>query len=308
MFRTSNLFLVSASILSAIFIGIGLISPSTNESLSIWVLLTSVFLIGIPHGAIDHIIASELFENKNNLRSHLIFYSSYLLIMAFLGAVWFISAPAGMIVFLLISIYHFGQADMEDFIQEGNSSIFWNILRGSFVIGLILFSDTSKTLPVIADATGISATYFQSILPQASVIITGLLSLYLIAFIISAYNKLIQSPTIFFADAILLTALFLISGPFIGFALYFAVWHSAGHVHEMMQFFKKREKSFGLQDFAYQSLPFTLISLLGLAGLYYVQELFGSGQQFITLMFILISVLTLPHMFVVNKMYSSYSR
>jgi len=308
MFRTSGLFLISASLLSIIFISIGLISPSLTESISIWVLLASVFLIGIPHGAIDHIVASELLNNQNNLRSHLIFYSSYLLIMAFLGIIWLISPSAGMIIFLLISIYHFGQADMEDFMKEGNSSIFWNILRGSFVIGLILFSDTSRTLPVIADATGFSASSIQSLLPQTEIIMSGLILLYLVSFGFSVYKNIIQRPSVFFADAVLLTTLFFVTGPFIGFALYFAVWHSAGHIHEMIRFFEKRDREFGLQDFIIQSLPFTLISLLGLAGLYYIQDLFGSGQQFITLMFILISVLTLPHMVIVNRMYSSYDQ
>jgi Brp/Blh family beta-carotene 15,15'-monooxygenase len=307
MFRTSSLFLISASILSTIFIGIGLISPSINESLSVWVLLVSVFLIGIPHGAIDHIVASELFNNKNNLRSHLIFYSSYLLIMALLGILWLVSPPAGMVVFLLISIYHFGQADMEDFFGETHPSLAWSVLRGSFIIGLILFSDPSKTLPIISDATGISFFYLLSILPDPGVLISGLLLLYFIAYGISAYNNTIQNPVVFFADAILLTTLFWITGPFIGFALYFAVWHSAGHIFEMIQFFKNRDKSFGLLDFIYQSIPFTVISLFGLVGLYYIQDLFGSEQQFITLMFIIISVLTLPHMFVVNKMYKSYN-
>lgn len=306
MFRTSNLFLYTAGLLSVVFIGIGLISPSVNESLSIWVLLISVFIVGIPHGAIDHIIASELFHNRNGLTGHLIFYSSYLLVMAVLGLIWYLSPPAGMIIFLIISIYHFGQADMEDFISDKQSTLLWNILRGTFIIGLILFSNTEKTFPVIADATGISSEVFQSVLPPSGTLIISLLLIYFIASIYTVFQKRIKNPTIFFADGILLAILFLVTGPFIGFAIYFAVWHSSGHIHEMIQFFDRRNKPFGLRDFIMKSLPFTIISLLGLAGLYYIQLLFGSGQEFVTLMFILISVLTLPHMVVVNKMYSNY--
>ena len=306
MFRSSSIFLFTASLLCATFISIGLISPSINESLSVWVLLASVFIVGIPHGAIDHIIASELFNQQSSLRSHLIFYSSYLLVMAVLAILWYVSPSAGMIVFLIISIYHFGQADMEDFMTNEHPSIPWNIVRGIFIIGLILFSNTDKTFPVIADATGISATAFQNIFPHSSTIVAVILIGYLVVYLFSVYQKKIQNPIIFFIDGALLTSLFLITGPFIGFAIYFAVWHSAGHIHEMIQFFNKRNRNFGLRDFIFESLPFTIISLLGLTGLYYIQGLIGSGQRFITLMFILISVLTLPHMVVVNKMYSSY--
>ena len=234
------------------------------------------------------------------------FYSSYLLIMAILGLLWFLSPPAGMVVFLLISIYHFGQADMEEYIIDEHPPVSWNILRGIFVIGLILFSNTGKTFPVISDATGIQEAVFQSILSYPNTVIATLLIVYLMASLFSLYQGRIRNPLIFFADAFLLTALFLITGPFIGFAVYFAVWHSSGHIHEMIRFFNSRNKNFGLREFILKSLPFTIISLLGLTGLYYIQELTGSGQRFITLMFILISVLTLPHMVVVNKMYSSY--
>jgi Brp/Blh family beta-carotene 15,15'-monooxygenase len=306
MFRTSKLFLLSALSFSVLFIGIGLISPAFNESISIWVLLASVFIVGIPHGAIDHIIASELFNNTRGVRGHLLFYSSYLFVMAILGLIWFLSPAAGMIIFLIISIYHFGQADMEDFISDEQPSYLWNVMRGAFIIGLILFSNTGKTFPVIADATGLPEAAFYNMFPQPTLIIIVLVCIYVAAFVYSVYQKKIQNPSIFFADAVLLTSLFLIAGPFIGFGVYFAVWHSTGHIHEMIHFFNNRNKSFGLTDFIFKSLPFTFISLLGLAGLYYIQTLIGSGQTFVTLMFILISVLTLPHMVVVNKMYNSY--
>lgn len=305
MFRTSKIFLLTATSLSVLFIGIALISPSLNESISIWVLLASVFIVGIPHGAIDHIIASELFNKWDGIIGHLTFYSTYLLIMALLGVIWFLSPSSGMIIFLLISIYHFGQADMEDFISDEHPSFLWNVTRGTFIIGLILFSNTTVTFPVIADATGVSTATFQHIFSRPHDIIAALIFIYLSGFIVSVIQNKIKNPLIFLADALLLIALFMITGPFIGFAIYFAVWHSSGHIHEMIQFFNKRNKSFGLWDFILKSLPFTMISLLGLTALYYIQIFTDSGQQFVTIMFILISVLTLPHMVVVHKMYKS---
>lgn len=107
------------------------------------------------------------------------------------------------------------------------------------------------------------------------------------------------------ADSILLILVLLITGPLIGFALYFALWHSAGHIREMREFFKSRGKDLTIPDFYKKALPFTAVSIVGLGFLAGVNHAFGLDEQFLSLMFILISVLTLPHMFIVDKMYRS---
>lgn len=304
MYRQSSLFLKLSLSLTLLFILFSLLFPDSSERLAPWIVVTSVFLIGIPHGAIDHVVSSELFGTGRSLKGHLIFYGSYLIIMLILGLIWIFTPVFGMIIFLLISIYHFGQADMEDFLIAKKMKSIGYIIRGFFVIGLIVFSATDVTYPILSSAMNISSDQFDSMMPPQNISLIIILFVYTIFTLKSFLMKEITNVKIFIIESTALILLFLISGPLIGFALYFAVWHSSGHIVELQQFFKSKDRPLTLFQFYKLATPFTLISILGLIFLLYIQNVFQVEEQFLTLMFILISVLTLPHMLLVDRMYS----
>jgi beta-carotene 15,15'-dioxygenase len=303
MRHSSRLLNQIAVSVSVVLIGVGLLLPQILELLIIPILLLSVFIIGIPHGAIDHIMASELYGLRNSLKDHILFYASYLLIMLFIAFLWIYIPIAGMVLFLAISIYHFGQADMEDFLKSSTPNVTWYITRGTLIIGLIIFADTSTSYPIMAEAMRLDLTTFANVMPDP---------LYATGFIILVYTGLtlfglsknnFTNNFSFIADSIIITLLLLITGPLIGFAVYFALWHSIGHVNEMKKFFEAKNKSLTIIEFYKKAAPFTLISLLGLVLLFYINQLMQLEGEFVTLMFILISVLTLPHLFIADKMY-----
>lgn len=306
MFRSSRSFLSVAYPVSFFFIFLSILSPELNSTIAPWVLIISVFLIGIPHGAIDHIMAAEIFNIEMKFKDQLLFYGSYLLLMLMIGAVWIFYPIAGMLIFLLISIYHFGQADMEEYLAEGTSKpLFWHTIRGLYIILLIIFSDTSVTYPILEQAMNITEESLLLLISDNTIVIYFSLFIYftitVFGFMIGVFSK----NLLYIADTITLLALFYFAGPLIGFALYFAIWHSAGHINEMREFFRTKNKTLSIFKFYKLSFPFTLISVIGLLVLVYIQNAFGVQDMFLTLMFILISVLTLPHMLIVHKMYSS---
>lgn len=273
-----------------------------------WIVVLSVFLVGIPHGAIDHVVSSELFGTGQSFKGHLQFYGSYLIIMLLLGLIWIFIPIAGMIIFLVISIYHFGQADMEDFLNSKIKRPFWYIVRGLFLIGLIVFSSPDVTYPIISSAMKISYDLFYSIMPNNVLALLFILFLYISFVLISVIKKEILNLHIFILESVVLTMLFLISGPLIGFALYFSIWHSSGHIVELQQFFESKKRQLSVLQFYKLATPFTVVSVVGLLFLLYIQSIFQVEEQFLTLMFILISVLTLPHMLIVDRMYSERNR
>lgn len=293
-------------LLSAFFIFISLAAPEFADSIALWIVLISVLAIGIPHGAIDHMMAAELYGLNQTLKDHLVFYSSYLLIMLIIGALWVYFPAAGMAFFLIISIYHFGQADMEDFITERRyySRILY-VNRGLMIIGFILFAAPSVTYPIVADAIRISSSELSAFMPDATSALWSIALLYILISAGGIFTGQIQKKISYCIDSVVLGAVLLITGPLIGFALYFALWHSAGHVNEMRAFFEQKNSSLTLVQFYKKALPFTLVSLAGLAFLLWLNRFFMLENQFLTLMFILISVLTLPHMLIVERMYNS---
>ncbi len=269
-----------------------------------YIVVVSVFFIGIPHGAIDHIISAELNSSVNKKNGTLYFYSSYILIMIFIGLLWLITPVVGMALFLMISIYHFGQADMEDHLLDGNKNHLAYVLRGMLIIGLIIFSDLSVTLPIIAQATGTELIEFGFLTESYIALYIGIVSLYIAYSLLLTLIKQIRKPLAYWSDLVLLILLFQICGPLTGFALYFAVWHSAGHIYQMQRFFAHKDKELSILTFFRLALPFTLVSIGGLLILLFINDITGLADKFLTLMFILISVLTLPHMLIVDKLYS----
>ncbi len=290
---------------SLIFIIVSIFLPDFARTIAPWVVILSVFIVGIPHGAIDHVIAAELFGLNQTLKDHLLFYGSYLLIMIFVGALWIFFPIGGMIFFLAISIYHFGQADMEDFLTENlKGNWVFHLARGSLIIGLIVFVRTDETFPIMAEAMRIDTSTLADILPSSFITVTVILLIYIAIVSLGGFTKRISRFGSFMTDSILLVLVLIITGPLIGFAIYFALWHSAGHINEMREFFESKKKTLTIPQFYWKATPFTLVSFLGLAMLLGINQAFGLEDQFLSLMFILISVLTLPHMVIVDKMYA----
>ncbi|NBC28080.1 MAG: beta-carotene 15,15'-dioxygenase, Brp/Blh family [Bacteroidetes bacterium] len=300
--RYLNLLIVVSSIL---FMGLSFLAPVYADELALWVVLASVFAIGIPHGAIDHVMAAELYNLNQTLKDHLLFYASYLLVMIVVGALWIVLPVGGMVFFLAISIYHFGQADMEDFTTSACPAkrlLYLN--RGLLIIGLIVFSDHTVTYPIMADAMQLSADQFSAFMPPPAASILLITGIYLMLSLLAIAAGWVHRPLIYLSDSTLLASLLYVTGPLIGFAIYFALWHSAGHINEMRHFFKSRGASLSVAEFYMKALPFTLVSLAGLGLLAGINIFLDMENQFLTLMFILISVLTLPHMLIVERMYN----
>lgn len=303
--RHSDKYLNLITVCTALLFIIGaLFFPSALQSAEIWIVVLSVLVIGIPHGAIDHIMAAELYSLNQTLKDHLLFYTSYLLVMIVIGALWIFLPEAGMILFLVISVYHFGQADMEDFLsmRKAINRLFY-LARGMLIIGLIIFSDPLTTYPIMADAMQMNTSILSEFMPPAN---TTLLIILLGYFFVSGLGILmgrIEHAAKFIIDSLLLTLFLWLTGPLIGFAVYFALWHSAGHINEMREFFENRNKSLSITQFYKKAMPFTIVSILGLLLLLIINVQINLENQFLSLMFILISVLTLPHMLIVEKMY-----
>lgn len=296
-----TLFAVSAGLL---FILLGLIFPGFVHGAGPWILLASVVVIGIPHGAIDHIMAEKVYGLDRTWKGTAQFYGGYLGLMFVVGLLWLLEPVIGMLFFFAISIYHFGQADMEDFVTPGSSGISWYLIRGTLVLGLILFSDTSVSYPIMAQALSMDPQVLAGGLPAGPGALLVLSTLYVVLLAAAVLTGKVIHGWRLLADSVLILLLFLAAGPLIGFAVYFALWHSAGHIVEMQQFLKKKNRPMSLKSFYKSAAPFTLISLFGLAVLAGINHAFGLEDQFIALMFILISVLTLPHMVIVDRMYA----
>jgi Brp/Blh family beta-carotene 15,15'-monooxygenase len=102
---------------------------------------------------------------------------------------------------------------------------------------------------------------------------------------------------------VVLSGLFILVHPLVAFSIYFGLWHSLGHIFELLRFFRRRNAPTTLPGFYRKAALYTAVSFAGLAALYYATQSFGLEDQMIALLFILISVMTLPHMIIVERLY-----
>ena len=106
----------------------------------------------MPHGALDHIIDGEI-EQWNPFSFNKKFYTWYLSAVAIYTALWFFFPLFCFGFFLLITLYHFGQADAERFNWKGTPSYLIHFARGFTVVGLILYGDLNYASMVIESIT-----------------------------------------------------------------------------------------------------------------------------------------------------------
>ena len=298
---------IFASIVAAAAISGSILFPEVMLEIRYPVLTLAMITVGIPHGAVDHIISADLYNLSNSIADQALFYLPYLALMLLMGVIWYLSPPVGFCIFLACTIYHFGQADL---FYLSVSSTLKNLLylsRGFMIISLLIFVNPQVSFPIMETIAGLNLP-MDAFIPF-SIYIGWLMALQHILFLgtvaIIYDNQHSTSPWYPVVDSFLIAALFLFSEPIIAFAVYFSCWHSIGHVKELKDFFIKQGRNWSITEFYKQSWLFTAISIAGLAFLYWFNTAFGSELQMLALLFILISALTLPHMIVVELMFNT---
>ncbi|MFN5007740.1 MAG: beta-carotene 15,15'-dioxygenase, Brp/Blh family, partial [Ignavibacteria bacterium] len=143
------------------YLGLGLLN---------WIILAiGMIVIGIPHGAMDHVLNIP----KRSISSLSLFILGYIAKGMIMFAIWIISPIVGLITFLLYSMWHFGQAEYEQENVHNKGLIF---LRGFAVLSFILGTHIPETnviinalsIPSIPDTAGLLTS---SLLSESSILL-----------------------------------------------------------------------------------------------------------------------------------------
>jgi Brp/Blh family beta-carotene 15,15'-monooxygenase len=298
MNKVSFLYIIVFLLIISVFPGL----ESVDTSFQYIVAVSSIVLLGIPHGAIDHII----FLEDNSMARPIHFYSFYFGLIALYSLSWAVFPMWSFILFLVMSAYHFGQSQFSNLF---NNKTFVNYILyfawgSSIISGLILYhiEDILSFAAISADMLHISAVFkkevFSVLLPLSSIITVLIL--------IAAFRKnQISSEQLFFEIYlfILIHICFYILPLIIGFTLYFVILHSCKVLSEEFNYLKSRRKKLSVISFIKLLIPFTLISVFG-GGIIMICVHFQLIEiSKVLLGFVLISVLTLPHSVVMDKFY-----
>lgn len=277
--------------LVSILIAIGLLFPALTASLALPVFVLSIASIGMLHGGLDHITAFRHFSMQDSTSKWVLFLAGYMGIIGVYGLIWLISPLIALIIFILMSCYHFGQLDMHTIARPP-----WNRLlylsRGIFLLGLMLtvqYVPVASIIQPIAD-TSVYLNLMESWMP------------YVAAFLVVQHVVLLFSITrersaSVLADTAVTGLMFAFLPPLLSFGLYFALWHSWDHLHLLNRYLRLPD----WKSLILNAMPFTIMALLGIAGIIVLfrQSLTEPG----TVMYVLIgiSLLTMPHMLLVDS-------
>ena len=89
---------------------VGVLAPDLTERLAPWPFVIALVVFGMPHGAADWTVAARLF-GRTGFFTRLIGFSGYLLLMA--GSMALVAWQPGItsLLFLVLTVFHFGMAD-----------------------------------------------------------------------------------------------------------------------------------------------------------------------------------------------------
>lgn len=291
------LFVVSTYLLFLIF------SSYSEISLETQILSASFFilLIGIPHGAIDHI----LFFKKRSL-SQLKFYSIYLgLILLFL-VLWIYLPFWSLLFFLLISAFHFGESQFSDidtdkFLKYSLFS-FWGIA----LLSTLMYYNLDELIEITTyfqDTNDLQIIYNESLIIRLFQI-TNISSLLIIS--ILAIKKRLNLDR-FFSELFLILILhitFYLFPFLIAFTMYFVILHSIRVMHQEYMFLKKKNDIFNFLGFIKILAPYSLLSIFFTAVIIILSYLSIIPYSIPLVSIIIISVITLPHAIVMHIFYN----
>lgn len=276
-----------------------------------------LLLFGLPHGAIDHLVALGLAEKPLRpaaLSSVLFLYSTVVITVL---ACWLFFPSAAAIGFLIMTIYHWGNADLA-FERYGLRGALESrghlangvhlILRGLIPIGLPFVFFPSEAFQFLNACVHLFAPNHEIPTSHGRSFVSAVFLLFFVSDLglhLSRWRSSLARRIV--VENFALVAFFYFVPPLIAVGWYFAGWHGLRHLLRLSRY-ESPEKpivapSRGISRLCCQAIPFTLASILILAGLYiWMSDRVAGAFETTALYLVLVSALTLPHLLVVEWM------
>jgi Brp/Blh family beta-carotene 15,15'-monooxygenase len=288
-------------LVTALALGFGPLEGTTPLVL----LGAAVIATGIPHGAVDHLVAAPLYDLSFTWADQAKFYGAYLGLMGLYGALWPVVPAWCLGFFLVMTMYHFGQADLAYWHLPPVPARLLYLSRGLFLIGLPVVAFPDVVAPIFEAIGGVDVLDWGVATSYQTTALFGLVGQHAL---LAAGGALYYGVPTWKAgreglNVVVLAPLFLWVHPLAAFAVYFGLWHSLGHILELLRFFRAQGRSMGIGGFYRKAALFTVLSFVLLGALYAGLRAIGDRLEMIALLFILIAVMTLPHMIIVERLY-----
>ncbi len=273
--------------------------------IGVWNLIgvIGIFMIGLPHGALDGAVAMHL-RLVEKLSKMVIFVIIYITLAALVVGIWMIIPTLSLIAFLVISMFHFGSGDAkngEDLMRFAESMAH----GGLVIIGISQFhrGEVDEIFSYLTNQN--TAMVWLAIDVMTVAVIAAIIS----CIVQTAKNKKWSITTL---ELLIMSVVYWLVPPLLGFAIYFCLVHSARHFKRIFDVIKHTISYSRIKN---QTILFSVISWFsaGIA-LFLLADFSNPEPVIMRITFIGLAALTVPHMILIdgvmkfkkNKKSSSY--
>jgi Brp/Blh family beta-carotene 15,15'-monooxygenase len=280
----------------ASFLGLW-INSFFNETTQIIIGFVLIFTFGILHGANDLLLIQKSNPTKSKLKfTTILLY--YVLVVIFGALLFFFLPMLALILFILISSYHFGEQHWYEKFKTENHPIkkIFYMMYGFLILSMLFYFHAEEVQLIIKDITNFSIPiqWIEKNFYVASFLFITLL-LVMIFKSRSILSDIFRELFLLFVFAII----FKTSSLIWGFALYFILWHSIPSLKDQISFLYGNFTFKFFKKYIKSAFIYWFVSLIGIFGLYFVLK---NEQVFDALFFSFLAAITFPHVFVIISM------
>ncbi|MBX0322149.1 Brp/Blh family beta-carotene 15,15'-dioxygenase [Halomicroarcula sp. F13] len=312
---------VASALLVVPFLG-GLSVPPTLQYVP---LVVSVLLLGLPHGAVDHLAVARTRGERPDWRAIARVFALYGFVGGAYAVGWFLAPAAAFVLFVAVTWFHWGQGDLyalraladAGHLRSPLQRVATVVVRGGLpmLVPLLAFPGWYRRVAVdLVDlfAPGAVAAIEWAFRADVRATLAAGYGVLVVATLALGYARA-DDPTAWRLDAaetLGLVAYFAVVPPVLAIGVYFCLWHSLRHVARLLLVdddavaaLRDRDPAAAFTQFARDALPLTVASLGLLAGLYVlVPNPPATVPEWVALYLVFIAVVTLPHVVVVTVM------
>jgi len=253
--------------------------------------LVGLVFLGIPHGGNDF-----FYRKEKNTAGSIRFLSMYLGVMLLYLALWFVWPMLSLGLFLLISIHHFGQSNF-------NTNQIWSldsVLWGSWLVGFPVLKHSEEVFGVFATMLGQSESKVSGLghLNDPALLVVSIIFVLMYGAVL--YRSHRSSWLSYLLQWFLVTVWYWFTPLLLGFVVVFCFWHALQSMQYQLDYVSvnyKQNRKKTLMGF----VPFGLMALVGMGFL-----LRFDLESNLGFAFVLLSLVTLPHVVVMDGLYRSH--
>ncbi len=269
----------------------------TNLNISTLICLLLILVIGVSHGALDHLKGKKLLTILNIEKSY-IFFLSYILIAISVILIWTILPTITLIIFLAVASFHFGKEDTQFLINKSsNLTPILFFFRGFLVIIAPLYFNFDETVSIFKMLLIDNEQFYLSLsfienykIIEIAIGLSALSSiiLFLTEFSFKKFAILLDSFSIIILNYYLT--------PLVAFTIYFCFLHSIRHTISLAMEMDNANLKNGFKLFVKKAFPLTFLSaIFCLVGLYFLNNVYELNSAILKIIFIGLASLTFPH-------------